>query len=122
MNGADDPTKPRRTQTAWVREEFRRLAAVERPSNFDRIGFAMRALHILKPAHVTVAVYEGKYEVEVERGRAWGRGPGKEWAMVAIPAHASRESIAVTLAQLAGVADVPYVIETLLLADRGVEG
>jgi hypothetical protein len=110
----EDPTKPR---SAWVREEYRRVVLAERSQNFDRIGFAMRALEILRPANLTVALYEGRHEVQVERGRAWGRGRGKEWAMVSIPRHATRESIAVTLAQLAGVADVPYVIETLLLAD-----
>lgn len=118
----DDRSKPK---SAWVREDYRRnvLAwSAGRSSSFDRIGFAMRALAILKPRDLTVAVYEGRYEVEVERGRQWGRGRGKEWAMVAIPSHATREAIAVALAQLAGVADEPYVIETLLLADAGVQG
>jgi hypothetical protein len=115
----DDRNKP---ASAWVREEYRRLVLSDRPTTFDRIGFAMRALEILKPRDVTVAVYEGRNEVEVERGRAWGRGPKKEWAMVSIPNHASRESIAIALAKLAGVAEVPYVIETLLLADAGIQG
>jgi hypothetical protein len=118
----DDRNKPK---TAWVRQDVRRNVltwSAGRPASFDRIGFAMRALAILKPRDLTVAVYEGRHEVEVERGRQWGRGRGKEWAMVSIPAHASRESIAVALAQLAGVADEPYVIETLLLADAGVQG
>ena len=108
------PVDERKPRTAWVREDYRRVVLAERPSSFDRIAFAMRALSILRPKNLTVAVYEGRHEVEVDRGRAWGRGPGKQWAMVAIPSHASRESIVVALAELAGVADVPYVIETLL--------
>ena len=36
--------------------------------------------------------------------------------MVAIPAGETPERIAVVLAELAGVAHVPYVIETLLAA------
>ena len=42
----------------------------------------------------------------------------RDWALVGIPPHASRESIAVALAELAGVAWQPFVIDLLLMAGR----
>ncbi|MCA9625846.1 MAG: hypothetical protein KC731_42780, partial [Myxococcales bacterium] len=80
------------------------------------VAFAMRALAILRPARLQVVVYQGTRELRVERGpRSHAAGPaGGEWAMVGIPPHASREHIAWGLAELAGVAHVPFMVDLLL--------
>lgn len=83
---------------------------------FDRIAFAMRALHRLRPKRMKVAVYETVSALHVESGRDFQRGEGATWAMVGIPPHASREHIAYALAELAGVESVPYAVQ-MLLAD-----
>ncbi len=101
--------------SAYFYEERRRLArGVER---FDRVKFAMRALDILRPRGLDIAVYENRFEVRVEKGRRFAAGPEKHWAMVGIPPHASREHIAVALAELVGLASVPYVIDLLVACD-----
>jgi hypothetical protein len=98
--------------SGYFYEERRRLAfGVER---FDRVQFALRALSILRPRGMKVAVYQGRFDVRVETGRNFGAGPEATWAMVGIPPHASREHIAVALAELAGVASMPYVIDLLV--------
>jgi len=48
-------------------------------------------------------------------GRDWSKGPEKS-CTVAIPPSRRVEHIAVALAELAGVANVPYVIDVLLSA------
>lgn len=88
--------------------------------NFDRIAFAMRALDRLKPKRMTVAVYAAVSTLRVERGENLRRGAGGSWAIVGIPPHASREHIAYALAELAGVASVPYVVQCLLDAEGDV--
>jgi hypothetical protein len=97
----------------YVYEERRRIAREGR-RGFDALAFARRALRILDPKAMTVALYPGRFDVRVERGRDWSRGPESSWAMVAIPPGATREHIAVALAELAGVAHLPYVVETLV--------
>jgi hypothetical protein len=87
------------------------------PSEFDRIAFAMRALHRLRPKRMTVAVYSAVSALRVESGRDLRR-EGATWAIVGIPPHASREHIAYALAELAGIASVPYAVQ-MLLADDG---
>jgi hypothetical protein len=81
---------------------------------FDRVGFAMRALRVLRPEGLTVAVHPGRWELRVQRGRDWARGDGARWAIVSIPPDASREHIAIAVAELAGVATEPFMIETLI--------
>lgn len=98
------------------RIEERRLIARARRSGYDALAFAKRALRILEPRGVDVAIYEGRFELKVERGRYFRAGPESHWAMVAIPPSASREQIAVVLAEIAGVAHVPLMIETLIAA------
>ena len=88
------------------------------PAEFDRIAFAMRALHRLRPKRMTVAVYSAVSALRVEQGRNLHRGEGGSWAIVGIPPHASREHIAYALAELAGVASVPYAVQTLLAAEK----
>ncbi|WP_234022836.1 hypothetical protein [Sorangium cellulosum] len=91
------------------------------PSEFDRIAFAMRALDRLRPKRMTVAVYPATSAMRVERGQNLHHGEGGSWAIVGIPPHASREHIAYALAELAGVASVPYAVQSLLAAERNAE-
>jgi hypothetical protein len=88
------------------------------PSEFDRIAFAMRALRRLRPKRMTVAVYPAVSSLRVEQGRDLRRGEGAKWAIVGIPPHASREHIAYALAELAGIAAVPYAVQMLLAEDE----
>ena len=92
----------------WQSQEYRD------PSDFDRIAFAMRVLRRLKPRRMTVAVYQAVSSLQVQRGADFRGGEGASWAMVGIPPHASREHIAYALVELAGVASVPYAIQSLL--------
>jgi len=101
--------------SAYFFEERRRLTRGF--ASFDRMKFARRALDILRPRGMRIALYEGRFDVRVETGREFANGRGKLWAMVGIPAHASREHIAVALAELLGVACVPYVIDLLVACD-----
>lgn len=87
------------------------------PEDFDRIAFAMRALDRLRPKRMTVAVYKAVSAMRVEQGSDLRR-EGASWAIVGIPPFASREHIAYALAELAGVASVPYTVQMLLAADR----
>ncbi|MBK7396678.1 MAG: hypothetical protein IPJ34_10345 [Myxococcales bacterium] len=75
---------------------------------FDRLRFAKKALSILQPS-LRVAVYEG-HSFEIDRSRP----SGPRWAMVAIPKDVSRAHIAWALADLCGVANKPWLIDTLL--------
>ena len=87
------------------------------PSDFDRIAFAMRVLHRLRPRHMKVAVYSTVKGLRVESGRDHRRGEDARWAIVGIPPHASREHIAYALVELLGVASVPYAMQVLLSPD-----
>ncbi len=111
-------SRPRedKDQSVYVVEARRRIARDNEADRFDRIKFAMRCLKILDP-RVTVAVYEGRFDLEIERGRDWSRGPNASWAMVRIPPHASKEHIAIALASISGVEARPWVIDTLLRAE-----
>jgi hypothetical protein len=85
--------------------------------DFDRIEFAMSALDLVRPQKLTVALCRGRSRLRVESGRAWGRGEGERWALLSIPPTASRRSIVLALAEVAGVNgqdDLPYVLDVLL--------
>jgi hypothetical protein len=100
-----------------IRDERRERRATRWASSeerFDRIEFAMRVLRILSPPGLRIAVYERYHELTVERGRPLASGPS--WAMIGIPPHASREHIALALAELAGVARVPFMVDLLAAA------
>lgn len=79
---------------------------------FDRAAFARRALDIIRPPRTTVAICEGASRMRVESGRAWGAGPCRRWAMLAIPPRASRRAIALAVAELAQVPP-PYALDVL---------
>jgi hypothetical protein len=88
-----------------------------RPSEgFDRLAFALRALSILCPAGMRVALYSRGSDFRVEKGRELGAGDDASWALVGIPHDASRESIALALAELAGFERAPYVVDLIASA------
>ena len=89
------------------------------PESFDRIAFAMRALALLRPRIDRIAVYSSIERLVVERGRDLKSDGDRDWALVGIPPHASRQSIAMALAELVGVAGTPFVVDLLVLAGRG---
>ncbi len=109
--------KPR-TDSHEERIDIREQLRARDHRSFDRIAFAMRALRVLRPEHMTVAVYSSIHALRVEALLDLRRRDGSTQALVGIPPDASREHIAYALAELAGKATTPYVIE-LLLADRG---
>jgi hypothetical protein len=80
---------------------------------FDRIAYASRVLRILAP-RLTVALCMGARRLAVEEGR--GAGVNDRWAIVSIPADASRVNIAMALAKLARRENDPYVLDVLLRA------
>lgn len=97
-------------RSVYIIEERRQVRREQRVDSFDRIAFAMRCLAILGP-RMRVAVHESRWELKVERsGPAFDPG----WAMVSIPRDASKEHIALILAELAGAAAQPYMIDTLV--------
>ena len=86
---------------------------------FDRMAFAERAVALVKPANMRVAIAEGRSRVVVECGRAWGHpSEGARWAMLCVPPTASRRAIAAAVAALAASEPEPYLLDALL-ADRG---
>jgi hypothetical protein len=67
---------------------------------FDRAAFARHALDLVRPPCTTVAICEGAARMRVESGRAWGKARDERWALLAIPARASRRAIALAVAEL----------------------
>lgn len=105
--------------------------------SFDRAAFARRAIDLVKPRRTTIAICEGASRMRVESGRLWGRDrrddavasagaalapeadDGSErWALLAIPARASRRAIALAVAQLARRPRA-YALDVLMGAAAG---
>ena len=91
--------------------------AEEDDEAFDRMAFAAAALDLVRPPKTRVALCAGATRVRVESGRAWGRGEGARWAMLSIPARASRRAIALAITELARGSSAPWALD-LLLAQR----
>ena len=94
--------------------EVERELAEEDDEPFDRFAFAIAALDLLRPPRTRVALCTGSSRVRVESGRAWGRGNGARWALLSIPARASRRAIALAVAEIARGAGGPWAYEVLL--------
>jgi hypothetical protein len=77
---------------------------------FDRIAYAMSLLRLLKPP-MTVAVYPGSHFIHVERSRP--RNPREPWAILGIPPHATRETIASAIAELTGRPHASFMVDLL---------
>jgi hypothetical protein len=93
---------------------------------FDRGAFARRAIELVRPRRTTVAICEGATRLRVESGRLWGRpqavprdpddsgeAGNETWALLAIPADASRRAIALAVAGLAHGARA-YALDVLI--------
>ena len=94
-------------------EDLRELAE-EDDEPFDRFAFAMAALDLLRPPRTRVALCAGSSRVRIESGRAWGRGEGARWALLSIPARASRRAIALAVAEIAYGSGAPWALDVLL--------
>jgi hypothetical protein len=79
--------------------------------SFDRIAYAMRVLGVLRPK-MTVAVYPRRRDLVVESGATPGDGE-RRWALVGIPPHATRESIARALLELSDAREQPFLGDLL---------
>ncbi len=88
--------------------------AEEDDEPFDRLAFAMAVLELVRPPRTRVAICAGTSRVRVESGRAWGRGDGARWALVSIPARASRRAIALAVAELFRGTATPWALDILL--------
>lgn len=88
--------------------------AEEDDEAFDRMAFAAAALELVRPPKTRVAICAGASRVRVESGRAWGRGEGARWAMLSIPARASRRAIALAVAELARGTTPAWALDVLL--------
>ncbi len=77
---------------------------------FDRIAFTMRMLGMIRP-RMTVAVYPRMRSLAVDRA---SDRPGLDWATLGVPPDASREHIALAVAELAGVAQPSLLLDLAL--------
>lgn len=76
------------------RIDFAEEAAESSTESFDRVAFAERALELVRPEKTKVAVCGGARRIGLEQGRQWGGAPGERWAILMVPANASRTAIA----------------------------
>lgn len=117
----DDSDDPELDKPAYVRSVRREIVHAS-DEDFDRIGFAMRALRLARPAGMTVAVFEARSRLYAETGRDLRRGPDSTWAILAVPPHASREAIALEVVRLAGRTHDPYMLDVILANDSTKTG
>jgi hypothetical protein len=110
--GDYDPADVTKPAHIWI--DRREIVDSEDDSSFDRVAFAMRALRLVKPPRMTVAVCEGRKTIWTDRGRNLRAGPDASWGIVSVPPHASRADIALAVAALAGKAGDPYVLDMIL--------
>jgi hypothetical protein len=106
---------PRLDASALLEAELE--LAEEDDEAFDRFAFAIAALDLLRPPRTRVALCMGSSRMRIESGRAWGRGTGARWAMLSIPARASRRAIALAVAEIARGSGVPWALDVLLTAN-----
>jgi len=83
--------------------------------SFDRIAFTERAIALVRPPRMRVAICQGARRVKVASGRQWGGAPGAKWAMVSVPHNASRRAIAsAVLALYEGTPTRPWALDVLI--------
>lgn len=82
---------------------------------FNRLAYAKHLLKILAPQR-RVVLCVGTDKLRVEQGGLPGVPHRGKWAIVSIPPDTSRAHIALTMAELAGRASEPYVVDVLLRA------
>jgi hypothetical protein len=101
------------------RIELERIEEVDESSqssteSFDRVAFAKRALAIVRPPKTTVAICQGTRRVRVDSGRQWGGEAGQRWAILSVPANASRRAIASAILELGASGARPFALDVLL--------
>ena len=83
--------------------------------SFDRIAFAERALALVRPPGTRVAICPGARRLRVQAGRQWGEPMGTRWAVLSVPANASRKAIASAVLELGdGTAPRPWALDVLI--------
>ena len=82
--------------------------------SFDRIAFAERAVALVRPAGMTVAICEGSRQVRVLAGRQWGAPAGDRWAILSVPRNASRRAITNAILELGLGSARPFALDVLL--------
>ena len=104
----------------FLSDHFAEIETVEVEASteaFDRVAFAKRALRIVRSKRTAdvlrVVFCESAFRVRVETGRQWGK-TGERWAIVSVPATASRRAIALAVASLATEPHEPYALDALL--------
>jgi hypothetical protein len=83
--------------------------------SFDRLAFAERAVALVKPLRMRVAICEGSRRIHVEGGRQWGASTGSRWAVVSIPANASRRAIAAAVLALHDGTARAWALDVLMM-------
>jgi hypothetical protein len=92
-----------------IRDQERAFQARDSES-FNRIEFALRVLDLIR-LQMNVTVYPRGRSLQIRRGRDWKVGPDAEWVMIGVPRDASRLHIVYALAELAGVARQPFLLD-----------
>lgn len=87
--------------------------------SFDRIAFAHRAVALVRPPRTKVAICDGARSVQLDSGRAWGKGTDARWAVLSVPKNASRGAIARAVLGLAGGAPRPFALDVLMASCEG---
>lgn len=100
----------------WLDLERRYEKLAESKEDFDRFDFAMKLLRLVPVKDTTVIFHESYHGVRVELGRDYARNKQARWAMLGISASASREWIALAIAEIAGVERVPFIVDLLVQA------
>ena len=100
----------------WVDPERQNRERAQSDERFDRVAFAMRLLRLVRPKGMTVVVHESYRGVTVERGRDYGRPGNASWVMLGISPHASREWIALAVAEIASLERTPFIVDLLVRA------
>lgn len=77
---------------------------------FDRVAYTIQLLKLLNPP-LTVAVYGNRGQLRIEQGRALG--DASAWALLGVPPHASRASIARALVELSGLEGALFLVDLL---------
>ncbi len=109
---------PRLSQGLDASAEIERDLAEEDDEHFDRFAFAAAALDLVRPPRTRVVLCCGTTRVRLESGRAWGRGEGARWALLSIPARASRRAIALAITELARGTQTPWTLDVLFMGDE----
>jgi hypothetical protein len=87
-------------------------------AGWDALRYALQVLRVLGIANTSIALFYGTRGVSVDSGRDWGRGPGQRWATVSVAPWAKREEVAAALMALAGRADEPLLLQSLLALEK----